>query len=388
MIDFLRKMRKAKYQTLNNLEIIEENILHNINFLYSLQKQAEMFPVLKSNAYGHGLKELCQILNKSQVKMVAVDSYPEAQIVYKYFKGKVLFLNEMPLKVYRYTKKKRSEFVVYNLETLKYLSRYRKKAKIHLFLNTGMNREGISDLKIFLEKGLKYLNKVDITGFCSHLAEANSLDSSMNIEQEKRFMQGLDLLREYKIFPKWLHLGASAAVFTLDNKNLSAFRPGLALYGYSPFPEDHNFSALAQKELKPALRIYSQVISVQKIRTGDRVSYADTFRAKNDFDLAVIPFGYFEGLNRRLSNKAKFFLESQKKNQESLWLPLRGLVCMNMTCLDAGLGKTDHLLGAKIQLISDLKDRENSLENLAKLSEMSPYEFLVKINHSIHRKIV
>lgn len=105
MIDFIRKIVKAKYQTLNTVEIIKNNLLQNIEYLYSLQKQAEIFPVLKSNAYGHGLKEVCQILNSSKVKMVAVDSFPEAQIVYSNFKGKVLFLNEMPLKVYKYVKK-------------------------------------------------------------------------------------------------------------------------------------------------------------------------------------------------------------------------------------------------------------------------------------------
>lgn len=133
MLNLIRKIIKPKYKTLNQIEINSKNILHNLEYIQSLQEQAEIFPVLKSNAYGHGLKEICHILKKTNIKMVAVDSFPEAQVVYKYFPGKVLILGEMPLKAYSYCKLKRTEFIVYNKETLKYLSRYGKKAKIHLF---------------------------------------------------------------------------------------------------------------------------------------------------------------------------------------------------------------------------------------------------------------
>lgn len=385
MIDFLKKIIRAKYQTLNTVEIIKDNILHNVDYLYSLQEQAEIFPVLKSNAYGHGLKEVCQILNYSPVKMVAVDSFPEAQVVYKYFKGKVLFLNEMPLKVYKYAKKNRSEFVVYNLETLKYLSRFGKKAKVHLFLNTGMNREGIDNLEMFLEKGIKYLDKVEVTGFCSHLAESEIDGSNMNRDQEEAFMEGLELLHSYKIFPTWVHLGNSGGTFILNNPALTAFRPGLAFYGYSPFSAENKYYHLAKNNLKPALRLYSTIISVQNIRTGDRVSYSNNFQAERDMNSAVIPFGYFEGLNRRLSNKAEFLIKSDK---QSSWAKILGTVCMNMTCIDGGSIDENKLLKSQVQIISELNEDRNSVENLAKLSDSIIYEFLVKINSSIHRKIV
>ena len=122
MIQFIKQLIKPKYDTLNVVKIKADNLLANFNYLSSLQERAEIFPVLKSNAYGHGLKEVCQILDKSKAKMLAVDSYPEAQIAYKYFKGKVLIIGEMPLKAYSYTKINRSEFVVYSSDLLKYLA--------------------------------------------------------------------------------------------------------------------------------------------------------------------------------------------------------------------------------------------------------------------------
>ena len=100
---------------------------------------------------------------------------------------------------------------------------------------------------------------------------------------------------------------------------------------------------------------------------------------------AVIPFGYFEGLNRRLSNKAEFLIRSDK---QSSWAKILGTVCMNMTCIDGGSIDENKLLKSQVQIISELNEDRNSVENLAKLSDSIIYEFLVKINSSIHRKIV
>jgi len=146
MINFFRQLLKPKYETLNKIEIDAKKIIANFNYLKEQQGSAEIFPVLKSNAYGHGLKELCLILNHTAAPMVIVDSFPEAQIAWRYFKRKVLILGEMPFKAYSYCDFKRIEFVIYNSETLKYLSGYGKRAKVHLFINSGMNREGIKNI--------------------------------------------------------------------------------------------------------------------------------------------------------------------------------------------------------------------------------------------------
>ncbi len=102
-----------------------------------------MIPVLKSNAYGHGLKQLCQILKDSDLPMVAVDSFPEYQVVKKHTDKKVLILGETDVRNYKHFNRKRASFAVYNISTLQGIIDYKKSAKIHIFLNTGMNREGI-----------------------------------------------------------------------------------------------------------------------------------------------------------------------------------------------------------------------------------------------------
>lgn len=382
MIDLLKKIIKPKYQVLNEVEILSENIVYNLNYLASLQEQAEIFPVLKSNAYGHGLKEVCQIMNKAKVKMVAVDSFPEAQITYKNFKGKVLIMGEMPIGAYKYCNKKRTEFVIYNTEALKYLSKFGKKIAIHLFLNTGMNREGIDDLELFIDKNKKYLEKIEVSGFCSHLAEADNTDSLFNKEQEEKFSKGLEILHKNKFYPKWVHLGNSASMFNLKNKALTAFRPGIALYGYNPFKEqDRSFKAASK--LKPALRLYSTVTSVHRLKAGEKVSYNNSFLLKEDSNIAVIPFGYSEGLDRRFSNCAKFLFS---KNNDVFWAKIAGDVCMNLSCIN--FLNREVKVGDRIQVISDINGMENSISVLSSKTGVINYEMLIRLNSNIKKTII
>ncbi|MHB8903688.1 MAG: alanine racemase [Patescibacteria group bacterium] len=378
MINFLRKILKPKYDTLNEIEISREKIIANFNYLKSLQPEAEIFPVLKSNAYGHGLKEVCQILNKTGVAMVVVDSFPEAQIVYRYFKGKVLILGEMPIDVYKYIRLARTEFVIYNSDTLKYISRYGKRARIHLFVNSGMNREGIKNLPAFIEENRRYLERVDVNGLCSHLASADNTESNLNKEQEDCFIADLEILKSAGFSPRFVHLGNSAAIFSLNNKLLTAYRPGLALYGYAPI---NNING-KETELQAALQIFSHIVSIQDLKKGEAVSYNESYRAENDISIAVIPFGYFEGLDRRLSNQAKFLIEDEAGD---FLAPIAGKVCMNLTCLEI---KKPVKVGDVVKIISDNNDDPNSVINISKMIGTIPYEFLVKLQANIRRKIV
>jgi alanine racemase len=377
MLDIIRKIIRPKYETLNWLEIDAGKIIANFNYLKSLQREAEIFPVLKANAYGHGLKEICEILNKTSTKMVVVDSYPEAQIAYRYFKRKVLILGEMPLGAYRYTKLKRTEFVVYNEKTLRYLARFGKRVSIHLFINSGMNREGIKDIWSFIDNNKKYLDKIELTGLCSHLAAADS-SSILNASQEDFFMEALDALKTAGYFPRWVHLGNSAAVFKTDNKFLTAYRPGLALYGYSPFATED-----IQSKLQPALELFSHIVSLQSLQTNESVSYNETYRASYDnTTIATVPFGYFEGLDRRLSNKAEFLV----LNERPFFARIAGRVCMNLTCLE--IGNNEAKIGDAVKLISNNPDEPNSIDNLADLMGTISYEFLVKLQPNIRRYLI
>jgi len=380
MIDWLRQLVKPEYEPLNQVEIIKQNILDNFSYLQSLAPQQKIWPVLKANAYGHGLKEMCQILNQSPAEMVVVDSFPEAQIAYRYFRKRILILSELPVAAYRYTKFSRTEFCVYNVDTFKYLARYHQQARVHLFLNTGMNREGIDDLNSFLAAVKTDLPKLKIVGLASHLASADE-DKIENIKQQEKFWAAVELLKAQRIDNLVLHLGNSAAIFSTPDKRFSAFRAGLALYGYNPFVQSSQHYLVAQK-LKPALRITSKITAVRKIAAGEHVSYNQSYEASQATNIGVIPFGYFEGLDRRFSNQA----ELRCLASHPFYAKIAGRVCMNITALE--LGANPVKLGDGVEVISPDNLAPNSINNLASLINTIPYEILVRIQSNIHREIV
>ncbi len=380
MIDFLRNLIRPKYWPLNEIQIIKKNILDNLSYLQSLQPTADIFPVLKSNAYGHGLKELCKILNESQVKAVIVDSFPEAQIVYKNFKRKVIILNEMPLAAYKYCHLDRSEFCLYNQKSIEYLAKNHPGANIHLFTNTGMNREGITNFSRFIEENKSHLDKLNVVGLCSHLASADSY-SDLNKKQSDNFLAALEVLNKHNFYPKFVHLGNSAGIFTINNPKFTAYRAGIALYGYNIFSPDHS-AYLAASKLKPALRLLSTISAAQKIKSGDYVSYNETFCADQATTVAVIPIGYYEGLDRRLSNLAQFKVLAQK----SFMAQVAGKICMNLTCLNCQGNEFN--IGDRVEIISLDNKQANSLINLAVIEKTIPYEILTRLQSNIHREII
>jgi alanine racemase len=378
LLQFLRQLIKPRYDTLNRIEIKADFILDNLAFLQKQQEQAEMIPVLKANAYGHGLKEMCLILNKSGVKMLAVDSFPEAQIVYRYFKGRVLLIGEMPLEAYAYLNWQRTDVCIYNQATLRKVFSLNKKASVHIFVNSGMNREGIKDLPVFWRQNKEYLLKMNIAGFCSHLAEAEG-DGSMNEEQKQKFFSDLDFIQAQGLKPKYIHLANSAGIFSLKDRRLTACRPGLSLYGYNPFQSNSPYFELAQ-QLKPALRVISKVISLQDLKAGETVSYNAKYVAQEDTRVAIIPFGYYEGLDRALSNLL------QLKYEDS-YLKVIGNICMNLTCLEVKREQRI-AIGSEITLISDNLSDLNSVSSIASLQKVLIYEVLVKLQANIRRIIV
>ena len=380
LASFFKNIRKPQYPTLNRIEISADNLSVNFNYLRSIQPEAEIIPVLKSNAYGHGLAQVCRVLDRLGAKMLAVDSFPEAQIAYHNFSGKVLILGEMPKEAYRYANFRRSEFCVYNKHTLDSLARYGKRAKVHLFVNSGMNREGIKDIASFLKKNKASLDQVSISGLCSHLADSEVDGSKLTKRQLDNFFSALSILNENGFHPSLIHLGNSGGIFTLKDSRLTAFRAGLAFYGYNPFSTSHPQHGAASN-LRPALRLITKVVSVQDLDKGDAVSYNGRYLSGGQEYSAVVPCGYYEGLSRDLSNKAYFF-----DIKRGRYLPIAGSVCMNLCCLATGKEKMN--IGDEVELISWEKEKENSVDNLSKISKKIVYETLVSLRDNIRREVI
>lgn len=377
MIDQIRKIFKKKYTSLNRIEIDTKRLCDNFNYLQSLQEKATLFPVLKSNAYGHGLQGIAKMIDTLETPMVAIDSFIEYQYIKKYSHKNILVLSEMFSWNYKFFDFKKTSFCIYNLSTLEFLVNLRKKIKIHLFLNTWMNREWMDEKELWTAlEILKKNKKIILEWVCSHLAGADEIDRKSMDLQIARFKQIYALIEKYWFFPKYRHIWASSGLLKIRDNFFNAYRPWIAFYWYNPLEKWDKFYNLGER-LQSALSVYSHIVSVHKsLSIWEKVGYNGTFSLKNLWNVASIPFGYFEGLDRRLSNNG--FVKYKDE-----YISYAGRISMNISCLDFWDHDVD--IDDQVQIISKEKGDKNSVINISKDIGTITYEILVKLQIQIKR---
>ncbi len=390
MFDRIKSLFRPRLYPMNSIGIHKKHILRNLSYLQWFQEHSVLFPVLKSNAYGHGIKEMTKILSRFDTPYLVVDSFPEYQIVKKYSDKNILIIGETLPDNYSKFDLKRTTFAVYNIDTIKALWKFRKKVTVHLFLNTGMNREWIDQdqLSEVLET-LKQYKHIYVEWVMSHLYNADGIEEISDLDKdigwektsvEKQievFKKMYYQILEYGYAPVWRHIGNSAWIFRIKEDFFNAWRPGLAMYGYNPFDEEDASYDLGKK-LKPALSVSSKIISLHEVWPGEGVSYGHKYTFGDREIVGTVPFGYAEWFPRTASGKI-FFTIGKKKFQQ-IWT-----ICMNLCSF---LWKDWFAIGDEIELISCDSDAQNSLYALAKASDTIVYECLVRLDKGMRREIV
>lgn len=265
MLQKLKKIFKPDVRPLNSIKISKSKILHNLDLIQQRQPAQAIFPVLKSNAYGHGILQILEILRWQSIPYLAVDSFPEYQIIARNSRFNILIMGETLPQNYRFFDTKRTAFAVFSLPVVQALAALKSKVRVHLFLNTGMNREGIQEqnLPAFLQEIKKYPN-IELEGVMSHLHSADTEPESI-AQQVKVFKKMTKLIEDHGFTPKWKHIAASAGTLQIQDDFFTACRPGLLLYGYSPM-QDTEYSEKTD-QLQPALNLFSTIIAIQKVET-------------------------------------------------------------------------------------------------------------------------
>src|SRR3989344_6267174 len=378
MIDrFLNFFRKS-YQTLNIIKVSRDNLLQNFNYVAALDKKVKIAPVVKSNGYGHGIINVAKILDPKNTPYFCVDSLFES---YQLQKAKV----KTPVLVIGYTnpenlkfKKLPFSFAVFDLETVKVLNKFQPNCGVHIFVDTGMRREGVTieELPNFLNNILKLPN-VKIEGLMSHLASSKSRTDPLFLAQIKQFKKAKEIFKKMKVHPKWFHIGATGSLVNPETRPIIAgvsnlARAGLALYGFSSSTFDEN--------LKPALSLTSKIVQIKKVSKGEKLGYEGTFTAKKDTLVGVLPIGYYDGVDRRLSNKGIFLVDN-------IECPVLGRVCMNINIINLKLVPNPKV-GQEVIVYSGNPEDKNSIGNCAKRCKTIPYDLLVNLAETTRRIVV
>lgn len=364
------------YQTLNLITISSEALLNNYSFWQNQNPQAGIVPVLKSNAYGHGLELVGRFIDqKMNPPFIAVDSLYEAWELEKAgVKKPILVIGYTVPDNFKIKKKLKFHLPVFDPETALTLLRHQPQTRLHLKIDTGMNRLGIKPKQV--DRFIRFLKdhqaQKQIVGIYSHFASAAS-DQDFTQKQVETFKRVVKKFEQAGFSFEWKHIAATAGSLMVKDPDFNLIRVGLGFYGYSP----PSISKKILSKLEPALKLTSQIVQVKEIAKGEIVSYDGQFRASKKMLIGALPIGYYDGLDRRLSGRGQVRVGQR-------FCPLVGRICMNIAMIDlSGLKKP--LVGQKITVISNRPKDKNSLASLASLANTIPYDLLVGLAESTRR---
>jgi alanine racemase len=369
-----------------HIEIHAGNLLNNLSLFKKITRHKIMF-VVKANAYGHGLREVIEITQSSPaLDQYAVDSLTEALAVHSLQKQK-------PILVLGWTDRAELEELVANgFETvvpseehfrlLKRISgKLKRKALIHLKIETGTNRLGLDPEKAVALLKLIDERRFEIRGIYSHFANIeDTTDPSFARQQLALFHSVLPHLPSPRIRK---HFSSSASSLLFPDTFFDVARIGISAYGYWPSRQTHALYLEKNErriDLRPVLSWHTKVAQVKQLKKGAAVGYGLTYRTFNKAKIIVVPIGYYDGYDRKLSNSSQILVNGIKA-------PVRGRICMDMFMADVSHIKNVRV-GDHVILIGHEGHEKLDADMLAEWAGTINYEILSRINPLIPRIIV
>lgn len=307
------------------------NLIHNFHTIQKLAPHKTVLCVVKADAYGHGAAQCARALQESGAEYFAVSSFNEAKELREAGICKpILVLGYISEKDIDESLKYRLTYTVYSLSFAKQLNECAKsagsKAKIHIKINTGMNRLGFSGKENSISKirQLASYENLTIEGLFSHFSSADEEDLSYTKQQYDLFKEVLAEVNNSGIDIPLIHLSNSAGIATYEKDITTAIRPGIILYGIHPSSvvEDNH-----KMQIKTVMTFGARVANISIVEEGSAVSYGRKYHAPNKRKLAVVSAGYADGYFRALSNKGEVLIKGQRAK-------IAGTICMDMFMAD------------------------------------------------------
>lgn len=362
------------------VEISTSAIIHNLyQFQKLVGKNTAVMPIVKSNAYGHGMIEIAKLVSP-KVKWLGVVNLGEALMLrQRGIKKSIFVLSYAQEKHLTKGIKSNISLPVYDLNYAKIISNKAKKikttAKIHVKIDTGTTRIGVltNDAIEFIKK-IRSLPFIKIEGIYSHFATSKE-NESYTKKQLASFNSLLLKLEEERINIQYKHISCSAATLMKHQTNFDLVRIGISFYGLWPGDKVKRVIEKNHKwfELKPALKWKAKILQVKQIAKGTKVGYGCTYEAKKKMKIAVVAVGYWEGYDRHLSNRGIVVIKNKRCN-------VIGRICMNMTMVDVSAVR-----GVKAGDVMELIGQRNSADEMANKIGTINYEVITRINPLLKR---
>ena len=370
-------------------ELSKKALVHNIEVIKKkVEGKAGWLAVVKSNAYGHGVKNLVPVLEENGASGYAVATVEEGvevrQLLHK--EALILVLGYTHPSQYALALDYDIDLTIYTLEQATALSKAAeacgKTASVHVKLETGMGRIGFP----LTEKGLeeicvmKLLPGIRLGGIFTHFARSDERDKSCAKLQLDRFLAFVGELAEKGVTFPLCHAANSAAIMEYP-ESFSAQLPGgarwmaragIMLYGLYP---SHEMDKEMTK-LIPVMTVKSHVVHLKEVEEGTPIGYGGTFVTARKSRIATVPIGYGDGYPRHLSGKGQMLVRGEL-------IPIAGRVCMDQTMLDV----TDH---PDVSLLDEVTvfGKDLPVDDLADITGTISYEIVCQLTDRIQRIMV
>ena len=349
-------------------EIDLDAITHNVKQIKDLHPTKEIFAVVKANGYGHGDAEVSKVAIEAGVSCLAVSGLDEAlRLRQSGIEVPILVLGMTRLKDVALAAENNISLTAHDEVWINHLVSLplEKKIKVHLKIDSGMHRLGLMDANQIQTNFnlLKTAPMVEVEGIFTHMATADCDKEYLDyqIQNFKNLISNLDLSGV-----KYVHLENTATLLQKEFDFDHAIRLGIGLYGVNP---DANFIPI-DFDLKPALKLLSNLVQVKQIKKGDKVGYGSTYEAKNDEWIGVVPIGYADGWIRLHQGRC-VILEGHE-------CEIVGRVCMDQMMIRL---PKQFPMGTTVTLIGDGMPVERVAKEIGTIS----YEILCLISDRVPR---
>lgn len=386
-------MLQNKYLDNTWIEISESAYAHNLAFFRNrIGDQPEFSVVVKANAYGHGWQSIARLAVKHQADSFCVHSIDEANRLRRAgFSQNILIMGHIPISRLADAVSQQYRIMVCNRETLQELMALNAGSqhliRIHLKLETGTNRQGIlpADLAWFLRK-IKTASQILLEGVYTHFANIEDTTTYEYPDYQKHLFEQLTKqvrAAGFSILKR--HAACTAAVLLFPETHLEMVRLGIGQYGLWPSRETRvSFQSKATEHkpdiLRPVLSWKTRVSQIKWVEAENSVGYGRTYQTTRRTRLAVLPIGYSDGYDRRLSNQSYVLIRGRRA-------AVRGRICMNLMMVDItdikGVQLEDEVI-----LIGQSGKESIDVDLFASWCGTINYEVLARLNPEIPRMIV
>lgn len=363
-------------------EINLKNMLKNMeNFKSIINENTKIICVIKANGYGHGAVPLAKELETlDYLHGFAVATAEEAfELRDNGIKHPILILGYTFNEDYVELIDKNISLTVFTKEMAENISRaansINKKANVHIKVDTGMSRIGITPDKCGLEfvKSVYADANLYIEGMFTHFARADELNKEKAYLQLKKYSDFVNLVEENGIKIPVKHCSNSAGIIEMREANFDVVRAGITLYGLWP----SNEVSKEVIDLYPVLSLKSSIVYIKELEKGREISYGGTFVVEKPMRVATVSAGYADGIPRGLSNKGYVLVRGQKA-------PIIGRVCMDQFMIDVTEIKDAAVLD-EVVIIGQQGEKTIFAEEVGDISGRFNYELVCDITNRVPR---